>query len=107
MVERHGFKVNTFDRNAAGKEKKVDVAIAHQMTKDAYSGVIAPKVDEITLVAGDKDFVPVVEDLVSNNFIVHVVFWGHAAAELKTTATKFINLNSYLDLLTSRWVPNH
>ena len=33
MVKRHGFNVTTYDKNAAGKEKKVDVAIAHKMTK--------------------------------------------------------------------------
>jgi hypothetical protein len=40
MVERLGFKVTKYERNFANKEKKVDVAIAHQMTKDAYSGVV-------------------------------------------------------------------
>lgn len=105
MVERHGFKVTTYDRNAAGKEKKVDVAIAHRMTKDAYTGVVKPKDDEMTLVAGDKDYVPVVEDLVANGFIVHVVFWGHAAAELKQAASKFISLNAYLNHLSKKWQP--
>jgi hypothetical protein len=105
MVERYGFKVTRFDRNAAGKEKKVDVAIAHQMTKDAYSGLVARGEDEMTLVAGDKDYVPMVEDLVSNGFVVHVVFWDHAAVELKKAATKFVNLNPYLDHLTGKWRP--
>lgn len=105
MVERHGFRVTKFDRSAAGKEKKVDVAIAHQITKDAYSGVIRRGEDEITLVAGDKDYVPVVEDLVKEGFRVEIVFWDHAAQELKDVATKFVSLNSYLDLLTKPWVP--
>lgn len=103
MVKRFGFKVTRFDRSAAGKEKKVDVAIAHQMTKDAYSGVVSRGVDEMTLVAGDKDYVPMVEDLVSNGFIVHVAFWDQAATELKTTASKFISLDPWLDLLTKKW----
>lgn len=106
MVERYGFKVTKFDRNQAGKEKKVDVAIAHQMTKDAYSGVITKGRDEMTLVAGDKDFVPVVEDLVASGFIVDVVFWNHAATELKQAATKFVDLNPYLDHLTKKWSPS-
>ncbi len=104
MVERHGFKVTTYDRNAAGKEKEVDVAIAHKMTKDAYSGVVTPR-DEMTLVAGDKDYVPMVEDLVANKFVIHVVFWDHAAAELKAVASKFTSLNPYLDFLTKKWQP--
>ncbi|MBW4690207.1 MAG: NYN domain-containing protein [Lyngbya sp. HA4199-MV5] len=99
MVERKGFKVVKFDKSVAGKEKKVDVAIAHQLTKDAYT--LIDKADsEIILVAGDKDFVPVVEDLVANGFQVNVYFWNHAARELKETATRFVSLNSFLKHLT-------
>lgn len=101
MVARHGFRVTRYRRSAAGKEKKVDVAIAHQMTKDAYSGNVRAGEDEITLVAGDKDFVPVVEDLAANGFTVHVVFWDHAAQELRGAATKFISLNPFFRHLSS------
>lgn len=96
MVKRMGFEVKTYEKNFAGKEKKVDVAIAHQITKDAYSGKINRETDEITLVAGDKDFVPVVEDLVENGFTVHVVFWDSAAPELKAAGTQFVSLNPFL-----------
>ena len=105
MVERYGFKVTTYDRNAAGREKKVDVAIAHQITKDAYSGVIKKEIDEITLVAGDKDYVPVIVDLVNNGYTFDVVFWSHAARELKEAASKFVALDPYLNVLTTAWVP--
>lgn len=100
MVKRKGFDVKTYEKNFAGKEKKVDVAIAHQITKDAYSGKIDKGTDEITLVAGDKDFVPVVEDLVESGYKVHVVFWENAAPELRAACTKFVALNAYLDNLT-------
>jgi uncharacterized LabA/DUF88 family protein len=107
MVERYGFQVHRYDRNFAGKEKKVDVGIAHRMTKDAYSGVINRNEDEITLVAGDKDFVPVVEDLVGEGFKVDVVFWNHGSKELFQLASKFIDLNPHLDLLTKPWQPRN
>lgn len=94
MVEKMGFQVVTYDRNAAGKEKKVDVAIAHSITKDAYT-VIDKNDSEIVLVAGDKDYVPVIEDLKTEGFRVVVVFWDHAARELKEAATKFISLNQW------------
>lgn len=103
MVKRHGFKVDTYDRSANGKEKKVDVAIAHRITKDAYTGTINKAHDEITLVAGDKDYVPVIEDLVKEGFHVDVVFWEHAAKELKEAATNFIPLNPHIDRLTKTW----
>jgi hypothetical protein len=99
MVERKGFEVKTYEKNFAGKEKKVDVAIAHQMTKDAYTGKVTKGIDEITLFSGDKDFVPVVEDLVENGFTVHVVFWDNIAPELKAACTKFTSLNPFLSYL--------
>ncbi len=105
MVEKYGFKVKTFDRSCIGKERQVDVAIAHQMTKDAYSGVVTKGEDEITLVAGDKDYVPMLEDFKANGFVVHVVFWDHAAAKLKKAATKFVSLNPVLGFLTKQWNP--
>jgi len=104
MVKKYGFKVQTYDRNAAGKEKKVDVAIAHCITKDAYTGKIIKGKDEITLVAGDKDYVPMVEDLVAEGFKVDVVFWDHAADELKKVASRSISLNPHLGTLTKVWV---
>jgi hypothetical protein len=92
MVKRKGFQVQTFDRSF-GKEKKVDVAIAYTIAKDA------PKIDkansEITLVAGDKDFVPVVQDLVADGYKVCVAFWDHAATEMKQSATSFFSLNKF------------
>lgn len=100
MVEHKGFEVKTYEKNFAGKEKKVDVAIAHQITKDVYSGKIRKGIDEVTLVAGDKDFVPVVEDLVENGYIVHVVFWDNVAPELRAACSRFTSLNPFLNHLS-------
>lgn len=100
-IERTGIRVNNFRRNSAGKEKRVDVAIAHAITKDAYTGVIRKDEDEITLIAGDSDFVPVVEDLVSTGYSVHVVFWDHAARDLKNVASRFINLDPFHTLISA------
>lgn len=100
MVERYGFTVTKFDRNFAGKEKKVDVAIAHAMTKDAYSGVVKRGEDEMTLIAGDTDYVPLLQDLLKEGFEVHLVFWQHAGRELRESASKFIALDPYFDLLS-------
>jgi hypothetical protein len=100
MVERHGFSVTKYDRNFANKEKKVDVAIAHRMTKDAYSGVVRRGIDEMTLVAGDGDYVPVVNGLVSDGFIIHVVFWDHAARELREAGGRFVSLDEHFEFLS-------
>jgi hypothetical protein len=94
MVESHGFKVTTYEKSVAGKEKKVDVGIAHKLTKDAYT-VIDRATSGITLVAGDKDFVPVVADLKAEGFIIVVAFWSHAAKELKESAVHFFDLDPH------------
>jgi uncharacterized LabA/DUF88 family protein len=101
MVKRKGFTVKTFEKSASGKEKKVDVAIAHSMTKDAYTCIDRSN-DELILVSGDKDFVPVVEDLIKEGYTVVVVFWDHAAQELKDSATRFLSLNPFFDLISSK-----
>ena len=60
-VASKGWQVKTYERSH-GKEKKVDVAIAIQCMKD--SAKLDKLNSEILLVAGDKDFVPLVQDLV-------------------------------------------
>jgi uncharacterized LabA/DUF88 family protein len=94
------FDVTIFEKNIAGREKKVDPAITHQITKDAYSGVIDKKEDVIILLAGDTDYVPVTEDLVLEGYTFIVLFWDHAGMELKTKAPKFVSLNQYFERLT-------
>jgi hypothetical protein len=93
MVERKGFKVKTYERSY-GKERKVDVAIAYEIGKDV------PKMDkatsEIILVAGDKDFVPIVEDLTAEGYHVCVAFWDHASAQMKARGSSFFSLNPYI-----------
>ncbi len=68
------------------------------MLEDSYE-LMKPDRDEITLVAGDKDHVPAVEKLRKRGFRVDVVFWDHAARELKDAASQFISLNPHLDYL--------
>jgi hypothetical protein len=99
MVESRGFKVTRYEKNVAGKEKKVDVGIAHKITKDAYT-IIDRATCGVTLVAGDKDFVPVVEDLKQEGFVVIVAFWSHAAKELREAGTAFFDLNPHHTHLT-------
>jgi hypothetical protein len=93
-----GFEVVVFDRNFKNSEKKVDTSIVTEIITDSFRLMEATR-DEITLVAGDSDYVPAIASLRSRGFTFHVVFWGHASGELKAAATKFINLNSYMDHL--------
>lgn len=97
-AKKAGFELHLEDRNYANKEKKIDTGIATLMTKDAYKHG-KPAEDIFVLVAGDKDYVPTLNELRADGYNVEVVFWNHAAQELKDAATKFIALDSFLDNL--------
>ena len=77
MLDQKGFNPTVYERNAANKEK-----------------------DEIILVAGDSDYVPVIDDLRSEGYRVEVIFWGHAARELREASSKFTSLDNYLTHFT-------
>ncbi|WP_374012744.1 NYN domain-containing protein [Pseudoxanthomonas koreensis] len=100
VAARHkGFEVTTYDRNVANHEKKIDTDIVATMIADSYE-LADPATDEITLVAGDSDYVPAIEKLKARGFKVYVVFWGHASRELKQAASEFINLDQHLQHLS-------
>jgi uncharacterized LabA/DUF88 family protein len=98
IAQRMGFEVVVHDRNVANKEKKIDTTIVRDITKDSYERM-RPSVDEVTLVAGDGDYLPSVEDMRARGFKFDLVFWGHANSELRRASSSFINLDPYLENL--------
>lgn len=94
IAERVGFETVVVSRNAANREKKIDTGIVAAMVRDAYTRADKEK-DTITLVAGDSDYVPAVELLTEDGFRVEVAFWSSASHELKSAATRFIELDKY------------
>lgn len=98
-AERAGFELHLEERNVRNKEKKIDTGIATLLTKDAYKHG-KPGEDVFVLVAGDADYVPTINELKSDGYTVEVVFWSHAARELREVASKFTPLDSYLDHLS-------
>ena len=101
IAKAKGFEVIVFDRNVANKEKKIDTQIAADMVEHSFT-LANPKDDEFTLVAGDTDFVPVIEKLRARGYRVDACFWRHASRELKQAATKFVELDPWLDYLALR-----
>ena len=85
MAEFAGFGVKIHARNFSNKEKKVDTDMVATMVRDAYRN--AKEGDTFNLAAGDKDYVPAVELMVSDGIKVDVVFWDHAAAELRNACS--------------------
>ena len=97
-AKREGFEVVVYDRNVANREKKIDTRIVADIVADSYERM-TPGTDEITLVAGDSDYVPAVRQLMSRGFDFDVVFWGQAARELRDACTRFVCLDEYLEYL--------
>jgi uncharacterized LabA/DUF88 family protein len=93
-----GFEPIVYDRSVRNREKKVDTSIVTEIMADALQRM-KPGPDEITLVAGDSDYVPTVEKLRAIGFTFNVLFWDHASQELKDAAARFISLNNYLGYL--------
>ncbi|HUH71087.1 MAG TPA: NYN domain-containing protein [Mycobacterium sp.] len=99
LARRKGFEVKVFDRNVANKEKEVDVAIATQIMADSYERMQSG--DKAVLVAGDRDYLPVIESPRTRRLGILVAFWDHATArELKTPAADFFALDGLFDFLT-------
>ena len=69
------------------------------MIEDSYEILEIGK-DEVTLVSGDADYLPAIEKLKKRGIPVHVVFWNHASRDLKEVATKFVNLDPFLEHLS-------
>ena len=97
-AKARGFEVIVHDRNVKNREKKIDTSIVTEMVSDSFQHM-NPKRDEITLVAGDADYVPTIESLRKRGFTMDVVFWDHASAELKRSASRFVSLKKHLSLL--------
>lgn len=98
MARRAGFEVHLEKRNAANKEKKIDTGIATKIMEAHYE--IMKDEDTLVLVAGDKDYVPPVQTLLSKGRKIEIVFWAHGAPELLTlSGIKFINLDPWCDHL--------
>ena len=76
-LSRRGSK-SSYTIATSAIEKKIDTNIATAITSDSYRLMDANQ-DEITLVAGDADYVPVVEDARERGFAFYVVFWNHAS----------------------------
>lgn len=97
-AKREGFEVIVHERSLKGSEKKVDTNIATDVVYDALRRM-DPAKDEVTLVAGDSDYVPTVEKLMADTYKFYVVFWDHAARELREACTQFTSLNPHLEHL--------
>lgn len=90
-----GFSAHVFKKDAqTGKTKGVDVTL----TKDVLSHAYQDNYDAAFLVAGDGDYVPLVDEVQRQGKIVYVAFFEGGPAmglsgDLKVAADRFVPLN--------------
>jgi len=96
-AQKSGFETIVMDRNVQNREKKIDIGLGVTITVDAFTLIQDKKEDEMILIAGDSDYVPVVQAVVQQGIQLSVWFWEHASRELKDTATSFVSLDPYIE----------
>lgn len=94
-METAGFTVETQQRNASNKEKKIDTGIVQKINRKLYKE--SEENDTFILVLGDSDYAPVIKDIKEENRKVRVAFWDNAAGEIVSEADEYLNLNDYFE----------
>lgn len=90
-----GFEPRIFRRAYGAKEKGVDTALVTDLIADSFT-VYAPG-DELILVAGDGDYLPLVEHLKSRGIRLSVVFWdGGLSQGLRASGCNWVSLKPHL-----------
>jgi uncharacterized LabA/DUF88 family protein len=98
-AKSNGFEVFVLDRNVQNEEKMVDTGIVTEMMADSYERIQNKAEDEIILVAGDSDYVPIVKHIANRGIRVIVFYWEHASRDLKNVATQFVSLDEHVDAI--------
>ncbi|SRR6266704_507138 len=94
IIRAKGFDVKVFQRNIYNKEKGVDM----RMGLDIFRLILTEKPPgTVAIVAGDADFVQVVDDAHAEHWKVEVWYWRNAANDLKLAADQFHELDSVLN----------
>lgn len=96
MIRSKGFDVQVFRRNIFNKEKGVDMKMGIDITK-LILGVSEP--GTIVIVAGDADFLPVIEEVQAKGWLAEIWYWSCAAEVLKGQANRFVDLDSALAVI--------
>jgi len=95
-----GFTPYVFQRTGDRKSKGVDIAL----TKDVLSHAFLSNYDAAVLIAGDGDYVPLIEEVKRLGKLVFVLFFREPDAglsdELRLAADNFIDLS---DVFFEKW----
>ena len=97
-VQQAGMEAVIEPRKPGHREEGVDVALSLAAGLDAET-CLRPG-DEITLVAGDADYLPLVRQVRGRGIACRLVFWSSTARALKEAASNYSCLDPDLDRLT-------
>lgn len=90
VIKGQGFDVKVFKRNIFNREKGVDM----RMGLDIGRLVLTEQEKAtVVIVAGDADFVQVVEDAHAAHWKIEAWYWSNAAGDLKKVVDRFESLN--------------
>ena len=89
IIKSKGFDVQVFKRNFLNKEKGVDMRMGLDIQRLIFTKPMAP----VVIVAGDADFVPVLEELHTAGWSSEVWYWNHCAVNLRNEAKRFCALD--------------
>lgn len=72
-----------FQRSGNGREKEVDVAMGHQITKTLYRDLANAKKENVIFITatGDRDLRPPIQDALGNGVSVELWSWKHCMAQ--------------------------
>jgi uncharacterized LabA/DUF88 family protein len=94
LIRSKGFDVTVFKRNIFNKEKGVDMRMGLDIGKLVLT-TTSP--GTIIMVAGDADFLPVIDDVHASHWVAEVWYWSNAAGDLKKAADRYEPLNPALN----------
>ena len=88
-LRRFGFHPSVFKRTSDGRSKGVDITLARDVLSHAYLG----NYDLALLIAGDGDYLPLVQDVQHRGRVVAVAFFEEwTNPDLRLTADSFHDL---------------
>lgn len=90
VIENQGFDVQVFKRNVFNREKGVDMKMGLDIGGVFFT---TPEPATIAIVAGDGDFLPVVEMAHERGWQVEVWYWSNVAHELRGAADRYEDLD--------------
>ena len=93
MIRSKGFSVQVFQRNIYNKEKGVDMRMGLDIGKLVLTQT---EKANVVIVAGDADFIPVVDDVHEAGWKIEAWYWNRAADKLKNAVDRFVVFDSAL-----------